>query len=151
LRYPPARGMVLVGGRLKRSLCLLGILTFVRMTAVNVTVVSVIAGLTRNLCKKKRLFGYLLIRTGEMRTEYGRMQYAPTVNAQNRTASCDWAITQDRPYARNGFGRGEPVCSPMCSPYITNLHRVRYSLQRVETQCIASLQSVIRFHPEFIG
>jgi hypothetical protein len=29
------------------------------MTAVNVTVVSVIAGLTRNLCKKKRLFGHL--------------------------------------------------------------------------------------------
>jgi hypothetical protein len=30
------------------------------MTAVNVTVVSVIAGLTRNLCKKKRLFGHIL-------------------------------------------------------------------------------------------
>jgi hypothetical protein len=43
-------------GRLKRSLCLLGILTFVRMTAVNVTVVSIIAGLTRNLCREKEAF-----------------------------------------------------------------------------------------------
>jgi hypothetical protein len=38
------------------------------MTAVNVTVVSVIAGLTRNLCKKKRLFGHLLLARSSLET-----------------------------------------------------------------------------------